>query len=78
MRESVSGRGKGSTIVVTKHQTLQVGMVYTVDSIMIAAGITLALVIFLTIFAFQVLLFLSSSYLKFSISFSDQSRLHRL
>jgi len=30
-----------------------VGMVYTVDSIMIAAGITLALVIILTIFAFQ-------------------------
>ena len=45
---------------MTKHQTLQVGMVYTVDSIMIAAGITLALVIFLTIFAFQVLLFISS------------------
>ena len=40
----------------------KVGLVYTADSILIAAAITLGLVIFLTIFAFQVLLCIFAIY----------------
>ena len=48
-----------SALSISNFSISQVGLIYTVDSIMIAAGITLGLVIFLTIFAFQVRSFIN-------------------
>ena len=65
MRESVSWHGKVDVISVLctcQHFVGKVGLVYTADSILIAAAITLGLVIFLTIFAFQVLLCIFAIY----------------
>ena len=56
---------------------MEVGLVYTTESIMIAAGVTVLLVLALTIFAFQVLSCFPLNLIPF-LTCSDQGWLHRV